>query len=442
MRPRPRLIIFTRTPEPGKAKTRLIPALGEEGAAEAHRDMTTQTLALARACFGKNNRAIEVCVAGENPSSLQGWLGDDLAYTQQSGRDLGERMAEAFQRNFSAGHTFIVLLGTDCPQLSLVHLRKAFASLKDHDMAIGPSRDGGYYLLGLRRMVPAIFRSIEWGTEHVYAQTLRAAQNESLAVAVLDQLRDVDTPEDLPMYENVRKGFLSVVIPVLNEEGEIAETLLHVGHVESSEVIVVDGGSRDKTAAIARSWGAKIVSSRSNRGLQLNRGAEAAQGDILLFLHADTHLPPDYAVRIRRSLSDPRVQGGYFRLKFFPSSRRLRVKEKMIAIRSRGFGIPYGDQAYFVRAAVFRHMDGFPEIPLMEDVEFFRNLKKLGKLVYITSPVLTSARRFLRYGQLRATFRNKLTYLGYRLGVSPERLAAFYYAKSRKQKRSSRPKTD
>ncbi|NOR14766.1 MAG: DUF2064 domain-containing protein [Candidatus Aminicenantes bacterium] len=435
--PRLKLIIFTRLPEPGTVKTRLIPALGEKGAAQAHREMTAQTLGVARALFAKNIRCIEVCVAGGDDSALSGWLGNDLKYTRQTGRDLGERMAAAFQRNFQAGYHRIVLVGTDCPQLGLIHLEKAFSLLKNHDMVIGPARDGGYYLLGLRRMVPDLFQTIAWGTDTVFSQTQQSAQKAGLNVAELDCLVDVDTPEDLPVYENVRRGFLSVVIPALNEGSNIQATLEHVGKSDDIEVIVADGGSRDRTVSLAKSWGARIVSAKPNRGLQQNRGAEAAQGNILLFLHADTRLPSDYAQRIRESLADPQIQGGYFRLKFFPSSRRLRLKEKMIAFRAQTFGHPYGDQAYFVRAAVFRHMGGFTEIPLMEDVEFIRRLRRLGRLVYIKTPVKTSARRFLRYGQLRATLRNKLTFLGFRFGVSPERLAKFYYKGSSQDENSA-----
>ena len=371
------------------------------GAAQAHREMTAQTLRVARALFVKKYpKRIEVCVAGDEHSVLPAWLGNDLVYTRQTGLDLGERMAAAFQRNFLAGSDRIVLVGTDCPQLGLVHLEKAFSLLKNHDMVIGPAQDGGYYLLGLRRMVPDLFQNITWGTDLVFSQTMHSAQKAGLNIAELDVLVDVDTPDDLPVYENVRKGFLSVVIPALNEESNIQATLQQVGKSDDIEVIVADGGSRDKTVSIANDWGAKIVSAEPNRGLQQNRGAEAAQGDILLFLHADTILPPDYAQHIREALADPRVQGGYFRLTFFPSSRRLRFKEKMISFRFRTFGLPYGDQAYFVRAAVFRHMGGFAEIPLMEDVEFIRRLtpsgqaglhpnagKNLGAQVYALWPI-------------------------------------------------------
>jgi rSAM/selenodomain-associated transferase 2 len=263
-----------------------------------------------------------------------------------------------------------------------------------------------------------------------------------LNVVELDPLADVDSPEDLPLYENVVNRFLSIVIPTLNEETEITETLKHVGAPDFSEVIVADGGSRDRTVALARKWGAQVVSSPAGRGLQLNRGAEQAQGDILLFLHADTRLPPGYASLIREALDDPCILGGYFSLLFFPSTRRLRIKAWMISLRTRCFGLAYGDQAYFVRASVFRHLTGFPEIPLMEDLEFIRKLRRLGQLAFIRSPVSTSARRFLRHGQLWATLQNKVTYFAYFLGVSPERLEKFYYRKNPQVQKDRGAKTD
>ena len=164
----------------------------------------------------------------------------------------------------------------------------------------------------------------------------------------------------------------------------------------------------------------------------MNVGARKASGDILLFLHADTRLPQDFAQLIRQQMANPNVPGGSFALRFHPSSLLLDIDEKGIAFRTRFLRKPFGDQAIFVRASLFHLMDGYADIPLMEDVEFVRRLNKRGRMVFIREPVITSSRRYIKHGGARVIFRNKITKLGFALGVSPERLARFYY-KSHKE---------
>jgi hypothetical protein len=159
----------------------------------------------------------------------------------------------------------------------------------------------------------------------------------------------------------------------------------------------------------------------------MNAGAHEASGDILLFLHADTILPENYAELIRQELSNPDVPGGSFALRFSPTSRHLNVKSKTISWRTTFLRKPYGDQGIFVRASLFHLMGGYANIPLMEDVEFVNRLRRRGKLAFIREPVITNSRHFESQGRVRATFRNKLIKIGYTLGVSPERLARFYY---------------
>jgi rSAM/selenodomain-associated transferase 2 len=190
---------------------------------------------------------------------------------------------------------------------------------------------------------------------------------------------------------------------------------------------VADGKSHDRTVAIAEEWGAKIVLSEPSRGGQMNAGAREAKGDILLFLHADTILPENYAEFIRHMLSDPNVPGGSFAVRFSPTTRPLNIKSKTISLRTTVLRKPYGDQALFVRTSLFRLMGGYADIPLMEDVEFVNRLRKRGKLVFIRDPVITDSRRFETQGRIQATLRNKLTKMGYALGISPEKLSSFYY---------------
>lgn len=196
-----RLIIFTRYPEPGKTKTRLISTLGPEGAATLQKQMTEHTLAQARALKGLLPLSIEVYFAGGDRHLMESWLGTDLSYQYQSQGNLGARMAKAFESAFKVNMDRVVTIGTDCPSLDVQLLAKAFQELHQHDLVLGPAIDGGYYLIGLRRSIPELFGEINWGTAEVLQQTVGAAENLDLSIALLTPLADVDRPEDLSILD-------------------------------------------------------------------------------------------------------------------------------------------------------------------------------------------------------------------------------------------------
>ncbi len=195
-----RLIIFTRYPEPGKTKTRLIPVLGEEGAATLQRQMTESTLAEVKKVSRFYPSSMEVHFGGGNEQLMQDWLGSSIIYRRQTEGDIGCRMASAFQESFEAGIDSIVLIGIDCPDLNAQLMVQAFQALDRHDLVIGPARDGGYYLIGLRRFVPELFIGISWSTNEVLQQTQNIIQRLELAVAYLPLLSDIDRPEDLSLW--------------------------------------------------------------------------------------------------------------------------------------------------------------------------------------------------------------------------------------------------
>ncbi len=191
------LIIFTRYPVPGKAKTRLIPVLGKEGAANLHRLMTQRTIACALSLQNSRQLSVAIHYTGSSQQLMQDWLGTDLIYHQQSDGDLGIRMAVAFEKSFNLGIDKVAIIGTDCTKLKPEIIAKAFDELSDQDLVLGPAKDGGYYLIGLRRRIPELFDGIKWGTSEVFADTLAIAQNLNLSIAVLPTLADIDRPEDL-----------------------------------------------------------------------------------------------------------------------------------------------------------------------------------------------------------------------------------------------------
>ena len=220
---------------------------------------------------------------------------------------------------------------------------------------------------------------------------------------------------------------ISIIIPVLNEEQIIGRSLeLLRTHSEPHEVIVVDGGSRDETVSIVNRYPEVkcLEASQPGRGHQMNMGAQAAVGDILLFLHADTFLPRQGLTMIHEALSGNGVAAGSFYLSFDHGNPFLRF----FAFCSR-INLPlftYGDQGYFMTREIFKQIGGFAEMPLMEDVEIHKRLRECGRFKKLSKPVVTSARRFLNYGIVRQQILNTILVFLYHAGISPYRLKRFY----------------
>jgi rSAM/selenodomain-associated transferase 2 len=216
---------------------------------------------------------------------------------------------------------------------------------------------------------------------------------------------------------------ISIIIPARNEAAIIADTIRHALNGEPAEVIVVDGGSADHTVGVARAAGARVMTAAPGRAVQLNAGAHAARGDTLLFLHADTRLPGDFATHVNAVLSAPDVVAGAFGFRLDAEGRVFRILESLVNWRSRRLGMPYGDQALFMSADTFRRVGGFAELPVMEDLELVRRLRRAGRLEIAQADALTSARRWVSEGVWRTTLRNQLYIAAYGLGVAPARIA-------------------
>jgi rSAM/selenodomain-associated transferase 2 len=222
---------------------------------------------------------------------------------------------------------------------------------------------------------------------------------------------------------------ISIIIPTLNEESEVdhwGEFNSHSGEDGACEVIIVDGGSTDQTVARAQSRGFRVETCPPGRGAQLNYGARLAQGKVLLFLHADTRMPPGFAGLILQCLNETATLAGAFSLVIDQSTFSLRFVAWCANLRSRLFQLPYGDQALFIRRDDFWRMGGFPEIPIMEDFIFVRKAGKQGRVTTLAQAVTTSARRWRRLGVMRATIINQLVILGFYAGVPLAKLASLY----------------
>jgi rSAM/selenodomain-associated transferase 2 len=219
---------------------------------------------------------------------------------------------------------------------------------------------------------------------------------------------------------------ISVILPILNEEKIIAGTLATVRPLGPHELIVVDGGSSDRTGEICAEFGATVLTSPRGRALQMNHGARSATGEVLLFLHADTRLPASAFDDIGSALKDPRVAGGRFDIKLDGDGLLLRIVGSLISLRSRISRVATGDQAIFVRRSIFEQIGGYSEIPLMEDIAFSRALKRAGRVACLKSRVITSARRWEREGVWRTIVKMWMLKSLYLFGVSPLRLKRFY----------------
>jgi rSAM/selenodomain-associated transferase 2 len=222
---------------------------------------------------------------------------------------------------------------------------------------------------------------------------------------------------------------LSIVIPALNEAANLARLLPDLARREhQAELLVVDGGSTDDSrAVVARVEAARWLAARRGRAAQMNAGARAARGDVLLFLHADTMLPAGAGAAILAALADRRVVGGRFDVRLDSPRPLLAAVGWLMNRRSRLTGICTGDQGIFVRRAVFEALGGYPEIPLMEDVEFTRRLKRRGRLAALPLRVVTSARKWETEGIVRTVVLMWTLRLLYALGTPPARLHRWYY---------------
>ncbi len=217
---------------------------------------------------------------------------------------------------------------------------------------------------------------------------------------------------------------VSAVVPTLDEERSIGATLGRLAPV-ADEIVVADGGSRDRTAAIAAAAGAVLVEAPRGRAAQMNEGARRACGDVLLFVHADTLVPAGARDAILAALDDGAV-GGAFELRFDAHGAVFRLGERVASLRSRWTGLAFGDQAQFALRETFERLGGFAGWPLLEDLDLARRLRTAGRVAILRPPVVTSARRFQRLGPLRTVLRNwRILWLHAR-GVAPERLAEIY----------------
>jgi rSAM/selenodomain-associated transferase 2/rSAM/selenodomain-associated transferase 1 len=401
--------------------------------------MTEHIIARANNVIESRCLAVEVRFEGGNETLMRAWLGPEFRYRPQGEGDIGLRMERALAEGFEDDCMAVVLVGSDIPEITGRLLAEAFEGLVQNDLVLGPAHDGGYYLIGMRkaafaRATPQLFRGIDWGTEHVMTQTVAVGNKLQLTYLFLDTLHDVDRAEDVALWHQTSRPArasnkslrISIIIPALNEAENIRKNIGGLPKESNLEIVVVDGGSQDNTLEVARSLGVKVVSTIPSKGRQMNAGAAEATGDVLVFLHADTRLPPHFAQQVRNAVNQKGFCAGAFKLGIESDAWGLRLIERVANWRSRYLQMPYGDQAIFTSRHLFAAIAGFPEIPIMEDFELVRRLRRKGKIMILDTAVLTSARRWRNLGILKTWILNQLIIGAYYLGISPARLARWY----------------
>ncbi|MBI1822858.1 MAG: TIGR04283 family arsenosugar biosynthesis glycosyltransferase [Nitrospirae bacterium] len=219
---------------------------------------------------------------------------------------------------------------------------------------------------------------------------------------------------------------ISVIVPTINEEKVLRGTLNRLKKSMDLDLIVVDGGSQDETVAIAKEYTRKVFVTPPGRARQMNEGARHAEGEILLFLHADSTIATGGIGKIVPAITSLHAVGGAFQLAFDSRNILMRIVAGLANFRSRFTRIPYGDQGIFITRALFQKLEGFPDLPILEDVAFATRMKKEGRIAILRDKITTSSRRWKKEGIFYTTLRNRLFMIGYQLGVSPRRLASCY----------------
>ena len=431
-------LVMAREPVPGRCKTRLQPLLGPYGCARLQTALLRHAAAWA-ATVAPGAAYLAIDPPGAAPGV------DGVRVFAQEGEDFGARLANAAAHVFAEHEGPLLLVGTDLPVLGAAHATEALAALaRGADVVLGPAADGGYWLIGLRARADAAFALPvhEWGGPGVLELSVAAAADAGLAVSVLgSEEHDLDVPADAahaladPRTPAVIRAALgrpgplvSVCVPTLREAGQIGALLDHLAALDGCwEVIVADGGSGDATVAIARAHprADHVLEHRGGRAAQLNAAAAVARGELVLFLHADSRLPPAAYAALSAAHADPGLVGGNFALRFDGGDRFSALLGLCYAAQRRR-GFYYGDSSVWVRRSVLEALCGHRELAIMDDYDFVRRLEAHGRTAALPGPAVTSARRWQAMGIARTLLSWWLIRWLYVAGVSPRVLRHLY----------------
>lgn len=434
------LIVFTREPAAGKTKTRMMPYYRSGQCADLQLSFIRDIYRELRTV----DADIIVSYTGGEPLKLRSVFGDKKDYIEQRGEDLGHRMYYALEDTFALGYEKAVLIGTDIPELRAKSINAAFDKLENSDVVLGPTADGGYYLIGMKELHREAFDVRHYGESSVLKDTVTSIDKADYGIAFADTYHDMDNREDLAGYlrrmRNDRRlrtsatgrfikanATISIIVPIYNEASTIRRMMDQLMQYRSAaEIIFVDGGSTDDTLKIIDDR-FTVLTGAKGRAAQMNLGAEKSSGDILFFLHCDSVLPPRALDEIRDCFADNEY--GCFGVQFASSNFFMFTNRIISNHRAWNRGLPFGDQGIFISRELFFDMGMFPDMPIMEDYEFARRLAASGiKPGKTRHRISTSARRYGRgtLSILRTEYKMWSLRRKYREGMDIQEIAKAY----------------
>lgn len=440
------LIVFTRVPIEGHTKTRLSPYFSLEDCVSLHiailKDLSMELRKL---------KDIDIYIFYDIPkgykkdiSILRKIFGKNPIYKRQPQTDIGDRMYTAMLEVKKLNYDMISLVGSDIPKLSSYDIKKSFHSLLYKDIVLGATKDGGYYLIGMKEIDKEVFNIEKYGNDTVLKNTIDNIKNREKSFEIVGLRQDIDTKEDIIYFRNklrvdkklrasnlgsflIKSLSIAIIIPTYNEEKTIEklQTFLYP-LIGKCEIIFVDGGSTDRTIELIDKR-FKVLVSKKGRSNQMNFGAQNTDADVLFFLHSDSELPNNSLEQIKTAIAKSSV--ACFGIAFRSFSPLMFICRYISNHRVFDRKIMFGDQGIFIDRNLFFEIGEFPDLPIMEDYELSLKLKKKGiKPAMTQNRIYTSARRFKgnTYEKLKLMWKMNRLRKMYRDGVDINKIAKLY----------------
>ncbi len=428
------IILFTRIPVPGKTKTRLMPCYTPLECAKLHGYFLKDIMEECQ----KLGKDIYICYDPDgNVNVLKKLLGKEQNYFEQRGAEIGSRMENALKEILAKGYEKCLLFGADVPELTAKQLQRGLQELDQSDVVLGPTTDGGYYLIGAKAVISEAFHGIEYGVDGVAVATKSKLEDAGYEVSYVDTLSDIDTPQDLLEYRKrkpqnytgrylERTPKISVIIPIYNERTTIHKIQDELDKLKDCEIIFVDGGSTDGAPELLDKK-YRVVRSEKGRANQMNKGAQMSAGNVLFFLHCDSQLPKQPAEEIKQVMKTH--TWGCFGIAFHSYRIDLLVCRIVSNHRIKDRKVVFGDQGIFIERDLFFEIGMYPGIPIMEDYQFSLTLKERKEKIGMTKHrIYTSPRRFEGglVNRVRIMWKMNRLRAMYREGVDINHIAQLY----------------